>query len=199
MLSKVTASVLIYKFISYGIKTMNTLRSIIKISFFVFSLSLVACSSKDASKNTDSLDPSLSESDLNAQLEGRYAGGSIPLPEDSGMFRDINFGYDSSTLDATARANLEQNVQVLQSNPDFKVQLEGHCDERGTAEYNLALGSRRAQAVYDMLLSYGIPASRMETISYGEEVPLDPASNEMAWAKNRRVHFSAFTNPGNRY
>ncbi|MGI6524247.1 MAG: OmpA family protein [Bdellovibrionota bacterium] len=156
---------------------------------------LAACSSTDSGKATDEFGNPLSESNLNAEREGRYAGGAIPLAEDGGMFRDINFGYDSSAIDDLGRQNLEQNVQVLQSNPNIRVQLEGHCDERGTAEYNLALGSRRAQAVYDLLISYGIPASRLETISYGEEVPLDPASNEMAWARNRRVHFSAFTTP----
>src|SRR5690606_18576741 len=90
------------------------------------------------------------------------------------------------------RQSVEYNAQILQDNPDLRVQLEGHCDERGTAEYNLALGARRARAVYDLLLSYGISGSRIETISYGEEVPLDPGQNEEAWSRNRRVHFSAF-------
>jgi peptidoglycan-associated lipoprotein len=74
----------------------------------------------------------------------------------------------------------------------LKVQLEGHTDERGTAEYNLALGERRARAIFDSLVSQGIDRSQLETISYGEEVPLDPGHNEEAWARNRRVHFSAY-------
>ncbi len=156
-----------------------------------------ACSSKkDSGKRPDELglNGGLSEADLNAQREGRYAGAGIPTAEGEGPFRDIHFGFDSSMIDDVARQNLEHNIQVLQGNPKWNVQLEGHTDERGTAEYNMALGSRRAQAVKEVLLSYGVPASRLETISYGEEVPLDPASNEAAWARNRRVHFSAFTN-----
>ena len=159
-------------------------------------LLLTACSSKkNGGATADELGGAgLSESDLNAQREGRYAGGAIPMPEGEGMFRDIRFAYDSSSVDDVGRQNVEHNLQVLQANPGIRIQLEGHCDERGTAEYNLALGTRRAQAVYDLLISFGIPASRLETISYGEEVPLDPAHNEAAWAKNRRVHFTAFTN-----
>lgn len=157
---------------------------------------LAGCSSrKNAGKSADELaaGAGLTESELNAQREGRYAGGAIPMPEGEGLFRDVRFLYDSATVDDLGRQNVEHNVQVLQANPGIRVQLEGHCDERGTAEYNLALGSRRAQAVYDLLVSFGVPASRLETISYGEEVPLDPGHNEAAWAKNRRVHFTAFT------
>ena len=135
----------------------------------------------------------LSEADLNAQREGRFAGGSIPLAEGEGMFRDVHFEFDSSTISDMARQDIEYNAQVLGSNKNIRVQLEGHCDERGTAEYNLALGSQRARAVMDVLVSFGIPASRLSTISYGEEVPLDASHSESAWVKNRRVHFSAFS------
>lgn len=157
----------------------------------------VSCSSSsDSAQDADSLNGAngFGESDLTLNQEGRYAGGNIPMAEDEGLFKDINFDYDSSSINQIGRQNLEHNLQVLQANPQIRVQLEGHCDSRGTAEYNLALGSRRAQAVYDLLVSYGMPASRLETISYGEEVPLDPNENEAAWAKNRRVHFSAFAN-----
>lgn len=138
----------------------------------------------------------ISEADLNAQREGRFSGGSIPLAEGEGAFRDVHFDYDSSAVTDTARQEIEYNVQVLQANRDVKIQLEGHCDERGTAEYNLALGNQRARAVSDVLVSFGIPASRVSAISYGEEVPLDPGHSEAAWAKNRRVHFSPFTGNG---
>ncbi len=139
----------------------------------------------------------LSEADLNAQREGRFGSGSIPTAEGGGMFRDIHFDFDSSAITDSARQDIEYNAQVLQSNSTLKIQLEGHCDERGTAEYNLALGNQRARAVSDVLLSYGTPASRLSTISYGEEVPLNPGHSEQAWAENRRVHFSAFSgSPG---
>lgn len=134
----------------------------------------------------------LSESDLNARRNARYGGGSIPMAEGEGVFRDINFPYDSSTLSDGAMQNIEYNFEILKANPEVKVQLEGHCDERGTAEYNMALGNRRAQAVYDLLASYGIDRTRIETISFGSEVPLEEGHSEAAYAKNRRVHFSAF-------
>lgn len=103
--------------------------------------------------------------------------------------RDINFGFDSSELNEVARAILRENAQWLSANSDATVQIEGHADERGTIEYNRALGMRRAQSAYDYLRSLGIAANRMSTVSYGEELPLDPRHNEEAWARNRRVHF----------
>ena len=135
----------------------------------------------------------LSENDLNLKREGRFADGSIPLAEGEGLFRDIPFAFDSSKIDDVARQDVEYNVSVLKQNSRIKVQLEGHCDERGTAEYNMALGQRRAKAVADMLASYGITSDRYNTISYGNEIPLDPRHTEEAWSKNRRVHFSGYT------
>ena len=146
-----------------------------------------------------SKDGGLSETDLNAQREARFGEGGIPTAEGEGMFRDVHFDYDSSTVSERGRQELEYNVEVLNQNPDLKVQLEGHCDERGTAEYNLSLGAARARAVKDLLISYGLSASRLDTISYGKEVPLDPSHNEAAWAKNRRVHFSAFKGGAKNY
>jgi peptidoglycan-associated lipoprotein len=134
----------------------------------------------------------LSEADLTAQREGRFAGGNIPTAEGEGMFRDVHFEFDSSAISDSARQEIESNIQALQAQPNLKIQLEGHCDERGTAEYNLALGNQRARAVADVLASYGISGSRVSTISYGEEVPLDLGHGESSWAQNRRVHFSAF-------
>jgi peptidoglycan-associated lipoprotein len=134
----------------------------------------------------------LSEQDLNAQRDSRFGSGSIPEAEGEGVLRDVMFDYDSSAISDQARQDIEYNYQVLQANPDVKVQLEGHCDDRGTAEYNMALGQERARAVKEVLLSYGVPENKLNTISYGEEVPLAQGSDESAWAKNRRVHFSAY-------
>ncbi|MCL4142730.1 UNVERIFIED_CONTAM: hypothetical protein GTU68_021861 [Idotea baltica] len=92
-----------------------------------------------------------------------------------------------------AKDNLNYNAQILRENSNIKVQLEGHCDERGTVEYNLTLGNNRAQSVYESLLAMGISPDRLSTISYGEELPLDSNSSEEAFRKNRRVHFSAYT------
>jgi peptidoglycan-associated lipoprotein len=105
-----------------------------------------------------------------------------------GPLKDINFAFDSYKLDNKAKGILDGNAEWLKSNSDAKAQLEGHCDERGTNEYNMALGANRARAAQEYLKTAGITASRLSTVSYGEEMPLDPAHNEAAWAKNRRVH-----------
>jgi len=101
----------------------------------------------------------------------------------------IHFDFDQFSLSPEARQTLSANADYLRSHPAIKIKVEGHCDERGSDEYNLALGDRRAQATSDYLVSLGISGSRLATISYGEEVSLDPASNETAWAKNRRAEF----------
>lgn len=135
----------------------------------------------------------LSEAELDSGLSARYGTGSIPEAEGEGLFKDIRFGFDSYSVDEMARERIALNIQVLNANPGVKIQLEGHCDERGTTEYNLALGQRRAEAVRDAMLALGVDRNRIETISYGSEVPLDPAHTEAAWAVNRRVHFTPFT------
>jgi peptidoglycan-associated lipoprotein len=116
--------------------------------------------------------------------------GNIPVAAPGSELADVNFAYDSSALDGNASGILRTNGKWLLDNPAVNAVIEGHCDERGTAEYNLALGERRAQSALDFLRSLGVPASRMSTISYGKELPLDPGHNEEAWAKNRRAHFT---------
>jgi peptidoglycan-associated lipoprotein len=103
--------------------------------------------------------------------------------------RDINFEFDQYGLTNEAKATLDELAQALKGNPQFAVTVEGHADERGTLEYNLALGEQRAQAAKAYLASLGIDASRIDTISYGEQQPLDPGHDELAWAINRRAHF----------
>ncbi|HOK08352.1 MAG TPA: peptidoglycan-associated lipoprotein Pal [Candidatus Hydrogenedens sp.] len=102
----------------------------------------------------------------------------------------VYFDFDSSALRPDAIATLQKNAEKIKQVPNVIIQLAGHCDERGTQEYNLALGERRALAVRDYLIKLGIPASRLVTISYGEEYPADPGHDESAWAKNRRVEFN---------
>jgi peptidoglycan-associated lipoprotein len=101
----------------------------------------------------------------------------------------IHFAFNQVTLSPEARDTLAANAALLQAIPDMKVNIEGYCDQRGSDEYNLALGERRAQAAMNYLVSLGVAKDRLATISYGEEHPLDPASNEEAWAKNRRDEF----------
>ncbi len=100
----------------------------------------------------------------------------------------VNFEYDQYVLTADARAALKNNAIYLNAK-GVRVQIEGHCDERGSDEYNLALGEKRALAVKNYLVSLGVPADRMSIISYGEEIPLVMASTEAAWAQNRRAEF----------
>ena len=99
------------------------------------------------------------------------------------------FEYDSSDLTADAQRALNDNAGLLKQYPAWTVTIEGHCDERGTPEYNLALGERRAVAARAYLVSLGISADRLRTVSYGKEFPFDPGHDETAYAKNRRAHF----------
>jgi peptidoglycan-associated lipoprotein len=108
---------------------------------------------------------------------------------ESALLKDIHFDFDKYDIRLGNAEILKANAAVLTKNPNVKIQIEGHCDERGTAEYNLALGERRANSTKNYLLSLGISAARISTISYGKERPSDPGHNEEAWAKNRRSHF----------
>jgi peptidoglycan-associated lipoprotein len=114
---------------------------------------------------------------------------ALPPPLRSALV-DVHFEFDSYALTAEARSSLATLAEALKGNRSFTVLAEGHADERGTSEYNLALGDRRAQAVKDHLTSLGVEPSRVDTMSYGEERPLDPGHDEMSWALNRRVHFT---------
>jgi len=102
---------------------------------------------------------------------------------------NIYFDFDRSVLTLQAQELLKEKAQWMRDNPDANVVIEGHCDERGTNAYNLALGERRAESAKTFLVNLGISGTRMTTISYGEERPVDPAHNEEAWAKNRRAKF----------
>lgn len=115
-----------------------------------------------------------------------------PMGSDSGKINGlvtVHFGYDKSSLDSQAKKDIATNVEWMKSNPAAKVQIEGHCDSRGTIEYNVALGERRANAVKAYMISLGISNDRLSVISYGKEKPLDSTDSEAAWAKNRRANF----------
>ncbi|MFH1367680.1 MAG: peptidoglycan-associated lipoprotein Pal [Elusimicrobiota bacterium] len=112
----------------------------------------------------------------------RYADWQ-PLPQIATVF----FNYDQSDLMPSAREALKKNAEFIKGNPNLEVLVGGHCDERGTFEYNLALGQRRAAVVREYYGQLGVPLGRIATISYGEEMPANPGQNEAAWAKNRRA------------
>jgi peptidoglycan-associated lipoprotein len=106
----------------------------------------------------------------------------------------IYFAFDSNELTQESRQVLTEKAELLKANPALSLLVEGHCDERGTNEYNLALGERRARAAYEFLVLLGVDSSKMQIISYGEEYPAVQGSNEEAWAKNRRAEFKASAN-----
>jgi peptidoglycan-associated lipoprotein len=107
---------------------------------------------------------------------------------ESKLLKDISFDFDQYTIRPQDLPIMEENAAILMRHPNVKIQIEGHCDERGTNEYNLALGERRTSSAKKLLISLRISPDRISTISYGEEKPLDPGHNEEAWAKNRRAH-----------
>ncbi len=132
-------------------------------------------------------------------------GGDVPSYQDSAVtdggagvasdvavavLQNINFDFDQHVLSEQARMILDENARYLQENINANVLISGHCDERGSDEYNLALGERRAFAARDYLISMGISPQRIGTISYGEEKPLDISGTEAAWATNRRAEFA---------
>jgi len=106
-----------------------------------------------------------------------------------GVLEDIHFDFDKYDIRPDAREILIKNAEWLKENQNVKILIEGHCDERGTNEYNMALGERRANSTKNYIISLGISAYRIKIISYGEEIPIDPGHNEIAWDKNRRAHF----------
>jgi len=135
-------------------------------------------------------DRSLSEEELKAQRFQEQE--AVRMKEEARMEfvnADVYFNFDDVTLTSSARLVLKQKVAWLRENPGASVLIEGHCDERGTEEYNIALGQRRAQSVKTFLMNAGISTSRLSTVSYGEERPVDFGNNESAWGKNRRAHF----------
>ena len=110
------------------------------------------------------------------------------MARERGWIRDAFFEFDASTLDSAAQEALQQSATWLRSHPEFRIRIEGHCDERGTEQYNLALGDRRASTAASYLATLGVDRSRIETVSYGEERPFEEGSDETAWAQNRRAH-----------
>jgi peptidoglycan-associated lipoprotein len=158
-----------------------------------FALGATGCSSK---KKSSELEGQGAAGMSDEALGGAGGAGSLALAQsgrlgagDTGPLRDIFFDYDSFDLDETARQTLQENAEWLKNHPTVRVEVEGHCDDRGTVEYNLALGAKRAAAAKNYLVDLGISRDRITTISYGEELPLCHDESEDCWASNRRAHF----------
>jgi peptidoglycan-associated lipoprotein len=152
------------------------------VSLLIFGMSCATKSGRDIGRGTSDIGPDRGIEGM--EIPGEGLDGTL-----YGL-ADINFEFDKSSLTPEAQRILKENAQWLRNNPTVMVEIEGHCDERGTIEYNLALGDRRARSAKDFLVNLGISSSRMTTISYGEEMPLDSGHTEAAWAKNRRAHFT---------
>ncbi len=121
--------------------------------------------------------------------EDAISGKSLDDLNRDSPLQAVFFELDSPDISGAGQQALQTNAQVLKKYPSWQITIEGHCDERGTPEYNLGLGERRAVAARDYLVSLGVPADRVRTVSYGKEFPFDPGHDEGAWSKNRRAHF----------
>ena len=160
---------------------------VLMIAFVSFTAS---CSHKNVAKATQPEVPMASDSTMEKGAVGDQAVSQKEVPGAAAtefVDENIHFAFNSALLSGQAQKNLDSAAQYLLFNPGAKVTVEGHCDERGTEAYNMALGERRAEAVKDYLVDLGISAERLNTVSYGEERPIDKRKNETAWAQNRRA------------
>jgi peptidoglycan-associated lipoprotein len=145
----------------------------------------VGCASKKPANDQDKagVDTNAANNGLNLELLGdsdsKTAGG----------LQTVFFGFDSSTLDSSAKDAMSANAEFLKTNAKVDIQVEGHCDERGGRQYNLALGERRAKAVREYLIALGVEAKRIAVLSYGSERPVAEGHDDSAWSKNRRANF----------
>ncbi len=165
------------------------LRSVLVLTLLAASLTLTSCASKKT--KTDGVDGSTDSSQMDS---GKNSGMALELNGDSdsnraGALQTVYFGYNSSTIDGATRDALNTNAEFLKTNAAVKVQVEGHCDERGSVQFNLALGERRAKTTRDYLVSQGVASSRISVISLGKEKPVSFGHDEESWSKNRRANF----------
>lgn len=145
----------------------------------------VGCASKKPSNNQDGAANGAdgSNNGLSLELNGDSDNGK------AGGLKTVYFGFDSSNLEGDTKEAVKANAEYLKANANVDVQVEGHCDERGGRQYNLALGERRAKAVRDYLVAMGVESKRISTISYGNERPKAEGNDESAWSQNRRANF----------
>ena len=178
------------------------------VGFFVaiscFAVSLAGCAKKELVKGegeaaTTSTQPSTAKPEVKDEAVQESAVKEAPTvstdetlsAEQSISLENIFFDFDSYVLTTNSRETLTKNAALLQNNGSVNIQIAGHCDERGSDEYNLALGEKRAKAALNYLTTLGVNGSRLSTISYGKEKPVAPGHDEAAWAKNRRDEFTA--------
>jgi peptidoglycan-associated lipoprotein len=171
-----------------GIKTMRNRSMLLFATTFIFAaLVLFGCTQKAAVKD----DTTTGEKKVAAQSDAKAKEEVTKKEAKAGVqeFSKVYFAYNSAKIRKGDKAALDKNAKWLKANNAAKITIEGYCDERGTAEYNLALGERRAKSAAKYLVSKGISAKNIKTVSFGEDKPVDPGHNETAWAKNRRAEF----------
>lgn len=137
-------------------------------------------------KNTAAVNDAKPAGDASATGNGEEARNGLPDVKGQVSLATVYFDLDKSVIRDDAKETLNHDAEILRQNADVTVKVEGHCDERGSTQYNLALGERRAHAVRDYLTSLGVAGARLATVSYGNERPVDPGHDESAWSKNRR-------------
>jgi len=181
--------------------TLTSLALTLFLSLALTSFSGCSSTSSGLSQGANG-DGVFSDEDL-ALAERKWGQGSIPEAQaggafgqggESGPFQDVLFDFDSADIPLQYRAQLENDSKVLLRDPSIQVEIEGHCDKRGTNEYNLALGKERAKTVARYLVNLGVNPAQLSTITYGEEIPLDPNDSEQAFETNRRAHFALYRN-----
>lgn len=167
----------------------------IGLAVAVFALALAGCSSKNTTTGPGG--PGSNPGGLGQEGMGGTGGSSLSQFQkgklgtgEQGPLADIHFDYNDYTVRPEDSDVLHSNADWLQKNPGRRVQIEGHCDDRGSEEYNIALGAKRAQAAKDYLQTLGVASDRMSTISYGKELPLCTEQTEDCWSQNRRDHFA---------
>jgi peptidoglycan-associated lipoprotein len=192
----------------------TTIRTALAVVALVALISAAACAKRQTPvATTPQPPPNIAQAPSVAKVEPpRRVDEALPVPaqptaaDDAATSRSIDdlnrnspfkpvfFAVDSADLDEVGRTTASENAELMKKNPRWVITIEGHCDERGTAEYNLALGERRAIAVKTFLVSLGISPDRVRTISYGKEFPFDPGKTEEAMSRNRRGHFVITSN-----
>jgi len=158
----------------------------------ILSFSLVGCGSSSKKNSgapgmgsSSNEDPNMGSDGMNFEINSSTDDG----PGKAGGLQTVYFGFNSASLNSSTRAALSANAEILKKNGSVELQIEGHCDERGGVQYNLALGEKRAKAVKQYLVSMGVSSSRLSTISFGKERPVSFGHDETSWSKNRRANF----------
>lgn len=156
--------------------------------FSTLTASALACASTptNEAETKPTATPAANTTKSSPEMKATTASAVAQIVEN---FQRVHFEFDSAQLSTTTREALQANTDLMRKHPEISVEIQGHCDDRGTTEYNLSLGDRRAKAIHDYMAKAGIESGRLTSISFGKERPLDKGGSESAWSKNRRAEF----------